>query len=349
MRQLLATLLFLLTASAGAQSSGVVLMYHRFDENRYPSTNVRLEQFEAHLDYLDENGFSIVPLRQMLETIFNGGDIPDKAVSLTVDDAYLSVYKNAFPILKQRAVPLTVFVSTDAVDEGGAGVMSWEQMREMQRHNIDFANHSAGHLHLAHTKEGESCQQWLERIRRDLERARNRLEQELGPQGLPLLAYPFGEYNKEVAQLAGSMGYLALGQHSGAVGRNSDRLALPRFAINEHYARLDSFAIKVSSLPLPLAGQQPEEPELSQENPPRLTLRLTRNAPLSATQISCFLGNGSALEVLEKSERSLTVRARHALPEGRSRYNCTAPAGDGRYHWFTQPWFNGADPSDPAY
>jgi len=352
MKKLLLLLLLLTTLPLPASeptAHGVVLMYHRFGEERYPTTNIRLEQFKAQLDYLQREGFTIWPLRRMLDAIFNGGDIPDKTVSLTVDDAYLSVYTHAFPILRQRALPMTVFVSTDAVDEEGVGIMSWQQMREMQRHGIDFANHGAGHLHLAHRKEGESHRQWCKRIRRDLEQARNRLEQELGPQGRPLLAYPFGEYNTELAQLVGSMGYLALGQHSGAIGPNSDRLALPRFAMNEHYAHLDSFATKVASLPLPLAGQQPREPELSQENPPRLTLRLSREAPLSARQISCFLGDGSALEVLEKSERSLTVRSPHALPRGRSRYNCTAPAGDGRYYWFTQPWFNGADPADPAY
>lgn len=350
MRQLLATLLLLLTASAAAQSAGVVLMYHRFDENRYPSTNVRTEQFEAHLNYLDDNGFTIVPLRQMLEAIFEGGRLPDKAVALTADDAYLSVYTHAYPILKRRGLPMTVFVSTDAIDDKQGGYMNWEQMRQMSEHNIDFGNHSASHMHMAHRLEGETEAAWLQRLRSDLQRAQQRLDKELGAEQPRLLAYPFGEYNCRTAQLVAELGYIALGQHSGAIGPNSLRQALPRFPINERYAALESFALKAASLPMPLQKWQPREPQVDDNhNPPQLSLLLDEATTLNTGQISCFLGSGQRLEVIEKSKRSLTVKAPSPLASGRSRYNCTAPAGGGRYYWFGQPWFNGADPADPAY
>ncbi|MGM0594992.1 MAG: polysaccharide deacetylase family protein [Pseudomonadota bacterium] len=350
MRPLLALLLLLVLGHSAAEPSGVGLMYHRFDEDRYPSTSVRSEQFEAQLDYLEENGFTIVPLRQMLAGIFDGAPLPDKAIALTADDAYRSVYTQAYPILKRRGLPMTVFVSTDAIDTKQSGFMSWEQMREMRRHGIDFGNHSASHLHLAHRLEGESETQWLQRLRSDLQRAQQRLDEELGVEQPRLLAYPFGEYNCRVAQLASELGYIALGQHSGAIGPQSRCQALPRFPINERYAELESFALKASSLPMPLQSWQPREPQLTANaNPPSLTLRLDKRTKLDPGQISCFLGSGERLEVEEKGRRSLTLRASSPLPAGRSRYNCTAPAGSGRYYWFSQPWFNGPDPADPAY
>ena len=115
MKKLLLLLLLLTTLALPASeppAHGVVLMYHRFGEERYPTTNIRLEQFKAQLDYLQREGFTIWPLRRMLDAIFNGGDIPDKTVSLTVDDAYLSVYTHAFPILRQRALPMTCLLYT---------------------------------------------------------------------------------------------------------------------------------------------------------------------------------------------------------------------------------------------
>jgi hypothetical protein len=270
-------------------------------------------------------------------------------VALTVDDAYHSFYLRAYPILKQRNIPLTVFVNTDAVDKKLPGYMSWEQMREMLKHGIDFANHSAAHLHMAHRLEGENVTQWLERVREDIKTAQQRLDQELGDQGQRLLAYPFGEYNTAVANMVQKMGYIAFGQHSGAMGPLSDIRALPRFPLNEHYAGLDGFAIKVSSLPLPVEAQQPWEPELTGNNPPSLTLTLTDTSGLSAAQIHCFHGNGTPLGNRKITEHSLTVQAGKALGPGRSRYNCTASAGHRRFYWFSQPWFNGADPADPAY
>lgn len=351
MRTLFLLILLLLASAVTATPyppHGVVLMYHRFDENRYPSTNIRMEQFEAQLDYLQREGFHIWPLRKLLTALDEGTAIPDKTVVLTVDDAYLSVYEKAFPLIQARDLPLTVFVSTVAVDEKHNGYMSWEQMREMQRHGVDFANHSHGHLHLNHRLEGESEAAWLERVSGDIEKAQQRLEKELGVEGKKMLAYPFGEYNLTLASKLREMGYTAFGQHSGAIGRDSDRSALARFPINEHFGAIDKFAVKVASLPLPIEVNRPE-PEIGEANPPRLTLELKASAPITASQVNCFLGNGSPLQITREGKQRLSVVADQPLDAGRSRYNCTAPAGNGRFYWFSQPWFNGPDPADPAY
>jgi hypothetical protein len=145
------------------------------------------------------------------------------------------------------------------------------------------------------------------------------------------------------------MGFIGLGQHSGAIGPQSRREALPRFPINEQFAALDKFAIKVASLPLPLARQLPQEPQLTGDNPPSLTLELAPGHEALSERIACFLGNGTPLEIVAHHPGSITVRAVSALRPGRSRYNCTAPAGDGRYYWFSQPWLNGPDAADPDH
>lgn len=328
---------------------GVVLMYHRFEENRYPSTNIRISQFTAQLDYLQRKGYTIWPLRKLLQALHDGAQVPERTVALTVDDAYHSFYQHAYPILKQRDIPLTVFVSTDAVDDKLPGFMRWEQMREMLQHHIDFANHGAAHLHMIHRQDGESNEQLLARVQKDIERAQRRLDKELGNQGQRLLAYPFGEYNTPLANLVQKMGYIAFGQQSGAIGPHSDTRALPRFPLNEHYSSLDTFAVKVSSLPLPITSQVPWEPQLTVNNPPSLTLNLEEDSNVTARQLHCFHGDGTPLETHALTEHSLTVKAGKPLRSGRSRYNCTASAGKHRFYWFSQPWFNGADPADPAY
>ena len=54
---------FLLAAAIGqavpvmASDSAVVLMYHRFGETAHPSTNIRIEQFEAHLEELSREKY----------------------------------------------------------------------------------------------------------------------------------------------------------------------------------------------------------------------------------------------------------------------------------------------------
>jgi hypothetical protein len=50
-----------------AADYATVLMYHRFGEDKYPSTNIRIEQFEAHLDTLDNGDYTSWPLGKIVD------------------------------------------------------------------------------------------------------------------------------------------------------------------------------------------------------------------------------------------------------------------------------------------
>lgn len=337
LRLLLLILLLGTTATAAAASHAVAFMYHRFGEDRYPSTSIRLEQFDAQLDYLAQNGFHIWPLERVVDHVLRGEPLPDRTIAITVDDAYLSVYEHAWPRLKARGWPFTVFVNTDPVDRGLAGFMSWEQMRAMQREGVRFANHTASHDSMAERRKDEDDTAWEQRVRADIERAQQRLREELGKEvdAEPrLFAYPYGEYDTRAAELVHAMGYIAFGQHSGALGPLSDRRALPRYPMAESFAALEPFARKAASLPLPVVKAEPWEPHTGTHNPPQLTLTLQQ--PLRG--IACYNAAGQALPLIWLDNTHLQVQAQEPLRSGRSRYNCTAPAGGGRWYWYSHPW-----------
>ena len=131
--------------AAAAADNAVVLMYHRFAEDRYPSTNIRLDQFRAHLDYLQSQSFNVVSLADLLAALDGKVELPEKAVVITIDDAYRSVYEVAWPLFREYGYPFTVFVSSDPVDGGSPAYMSWAQMREMLNSGASYANHGAAH------------------------------------------------------------------------------------------------------------------------------------------------------------------------------------------------------------
>ena len=95
-----------------------------------------MDQFEAQLDYLAREKFKIWPLSKILTAFQTGQTMPDKVIAITVDDAFLSVYEKAWPLLKARNIPFTVFVATDAIDRNVADVMRWDQIREMQAEGV---------------------------------------------------------------------------------------------------------------------------------------------------------------------------------------------------------------------
>lgn len=328
--------LVLLAESVSADA--VVFLYHRFGEDRHASTNVRLEQFEAHLDYLDRKGFAIWPLDRVVAHHREGRDIPDRTVVITVDDAYLSVYTEAFPRLKARGWPFTVFVSTQAVDQRLAGFMTWEQMREMGEHGVSYGNHGVTHDYLVRRKTGETDSQWRERMQWELDRAQQRLSEELGVEE-KLFAYPYGEYDEPLANLVRDSGYVAFGQHSGAVGRYADPRALPRFPMAEAFAPIEQFANKADSLALPVRQATPWNPIIANENPPRLELQLEKRLP-RAKEMRCYVTGQEPAELqwLDTAYTRIAVRARAALAQGRSRYNCTVPGPQGRFYWYSHLW-----------
>lgn len=325
-------------ALAGVPNA-VIFMYHHFGEEKHPSTNIRLEQFDAHLGYLQTAGYQILPLEEIVRAIREGKSLPERTAAITVDDAYLSVYTAAYPRLKQRGWPFTVFVATDAVDQRLPAFMTWGQMREMQANGVTFANHSSSHSYLIRLRKGETRRQWRQRVRQDIEQAQSRLWEELRVRPT-LFAYPYGEYDRRLAEIVSELGLTAFGQQSGAVGPFSDPRALPRFPMAEQFAAMDQFRLKAASLALPVRDVKPWDPVLKDRTPPTMVVTLAES-DADLARLQCFGGDGAVMEPvwLDKEPRRFMVTAAKPLPPGRSRYNCTAPSSrSGRYYWFSHLW-----------
>jgi biofilm PGA synthesis lipoprotein PgaB len=337
-----AYLLYLLPVlPAHAAEHAVILMYHHFGSDTPPATSVTPEQFASHLDYLASNDYRVWPLEKIVAHLLERQPLPDRVVAITVDDAWISVYSEAWPRLRARGWPFTVFVATDPVDQGLRAVMSWAQMREMAgAAGVTFANHSRSHDHLIRRRSGEDDAQWRERIRADLLHAQGRLEAELG-RAPRLLAWPYGEYDPQLQQLAEELGFTAFGQHSGPAGIWSDPLALPRFPLAVSYAALSEVSEKLQTRPLPVVHAEPRDPVLAlDEDRPLLRVTLQPGDYRPET-LGCYVAGQGRVEPrwLDAQRTRFEVRAERPLPVGRSRYNCTAqPVSGSGWLWYSQPW-----------
>ena len=83
--------------AAIAADSAVLVMYHRFGEDKYPSTSVTLAQFEAHIEHLASGGYTVLPVPEILAAIDAGRPLPERTVGITVDDATRSTFVEAWP------------------------------------------------------------------------------------------------------------------------------------------------------------------------------------------------------------------------------------------------------------
>ena len=143
-------------------------MYHRFEENKYPSTNIRLNDFLKHLEIIQNNNIRFVNPKNFKNEL--SSNKKQRKILLTIDDGFLSFYENAWPILKEKEIPFILFVSTREV--GLSNYMSWSQIKEISKENfVEIGNHSHSHEYLV----DES----IERIESDIQNSINifKLEQ----------------------------------------------------------------------------------------------------------------------------------------------------------------------------
>ena len=314
------------------RSEAVIFMYHRFGEDRYPSTNIKLEQFAFELEYLAKHHYNVWPLSKIIRYMQNKRTLPPKTVALTMDDAYKSVYTHAYPLLKEKGFPFTVFVNTEPVDKHYGAFMTWEQMREMQQNGAEFANHTLRHnsfvsfLNLPRKK-------LRAKIEEEIMQAQHRLQDELGATcntTPPMLAYPFGEYTRSIATVVKELGFTAVAQVPGVFSQMIPLQEIPRYPMAERFAGKKGFLLKLHTHAFPLK-HLPTDKHLIVNNPPKLQLVLSY--PFHS--INCFVSSGERVNMQMQNQTILTVQAKKPLHPPRDHYTCTAKAEDGGWYWYS--------------
>lgn len=330
----------LLSFTGLVQAQLVILQYHHIDATTPPSTSISPDAFLEHLKLLEQEGMQVVDLYDAIQTIRSGAAVAEKSVAITFDDAYLSIYENAYPLLKERQWPFTVFVNTGAVDERHGRVMSWDQLRDMKANGGRLGNHSVNHHYLTEKPDDISLDDWLNQ---EVNTAEARLEAELG-ESQRLMAYPYGEFTLDIVNWMAEHNYIAFGQQSGPVGPLSHPQALPRFPAAGIYANPKTLKTKLYTLALPLTPDHLQEPWLPGADMPAMALTFP-GIDMYASQIQCFASGEGAIPTEATTESGvihLTTQATQPMAGGRSRYNCTAPSKShkGWYYWYSQLWIN---------
>ena len=300
-------------------------MYHRFEENKYPSTNIRIKDFKIHLNLIKEAGLEFVYPHKFEEYINKRNKT--KKILLTIDDGFLSFYDEAWPILKSEKIPFIIFVNTESV--GSRGYMSWDQLKEISKYDfVHIGNHSHTHEYLADMSDEE--------IRKDLQIAKELFKKNLS-NNTEFCAYPFGEYRESYKKIVKNMGFnYAFGQHSGVMDFTKDKFELPRFPINEKYGEIKRFKNLLKTLPFPYKKIYPVEKYLlDKNNPPDVKITFFEDGP-NIKNISCYSNEGdvwekSKIEFINKNELKVILRDKFTTERGR--INCSLREESGEWRW----------------
>ena len=293
------------------ENSIAVFVYHRFGENNYPSTNTRIPQFKKHLDELIKNNYNVVSTETIIDALQNNKNLPEKTVAITIDDAFFSIYKKAWPILKEKKLPFTIFVSTGPVNSNSKNYMNWEQLKEMNNRGVTIGHHTKNHFHLVGKKK--------ETIISEIEEASDDFLKNLGY--VPdIFAYPYGEYSSEIKEITKNYFKAAFGQQSGGIYNGIDIFELPRFSLNEQYGDLKRFKFAANSYGLKIKNVLPENKVITDINPPLLGFTLLDDLE---GLIRCYPSHNIKADLTKLGNKRIEIRFDRAFPKGRTRINCT--------------------------
>ena len=237
------------------------IMYHRFNETKYPSTNINMDIFKRQIEIINQKNINFYNPKEFIENFHEKKK--EKKILLTIDDAFVSFYENAWPFLKKNKIPFILFVSTEPI--GKSGYMNWSQIKEID--NEDFAfigNHSHSHEYLVKFD--------FESFKKDIILSKKIFEKNLG-YNPPFFSYPFGEYSLRQKTFIKNNFNIAFGQHSGVIDLNKDKYELPRFPINEKYGDLERFKFLISLSPLEYKSVSLKDKFIeNSNNPPKLEI-----------------------------------------------------------------------------
>ena len=300
-------------------------MYHRFNENKYPSTNIQMEVFVKQLDMIEQMNIKFVDPRDFRQKLSENKR--ERKILFTVDDGLLSFYKNAWPILRERKIPFILFVNTREV--GSYNYMNWDQIIEISNSDIvEIGNHSHSHEYLV----DESP----ELIKEDILKSIEIFEKKLGKNS-EFFSYPFGEYSLEFKKIIKDLGFkYAFGQHSGVIDETKDLWELPRFPINEKYGEIKRFKTLMKTLPFKYKNIFPRERYLLQSNnPPNIQIEFYENIK-NLNQINCYSNEGnkwrnSNLKFTKANFLEINISEKFVSERGR--INCSLREENGFWRW----------------
>lgn len=328
-RAISASILLLLSASLFAipraedeLPTATVLCYHIVEAPSAPRMQIGRDTFIQHLRYIEMTGYNVIPLEHLYEYVIGKRkSIPKNSIVITIDDGWRSTYTEAFPELQARKFPFTVFIYPNIIGKT-ANALTWDQIREMSEAGVDIQSHALTHPFLTRRKQrsmsDENYRNWLQK---ELVESRRILEKQSGKK-VRFLAYPYGDYDDDLAKATAKAGYLAaLTCDFGPVRRGSDPLKMKRVVIDDTMS-FAAFRRYLGTKPLQLAEMTPSPGEAVRAGTTRITARIKGYEALDPSSVGmALLSFGKTIpysydarngEITLKLQRSIgTMKSRH--------------------------------------
>lgn len=246
-------------ANAAEPSEGsiaIVLVYHRFGPVAADSMTVTTPVFAWQLKYLRDNGYTVVPLRDVVKFVEGRGSLPPRAVAIAADDGHRTVFTEMKPLVERYRIPVTLFIYPSAISNASYA-MTWEQLTELKATGLfSIESHTYWHPNFRTEKKRLPEDEYRNFVATQLEKSRAILERRFNSK-VDMLAWPFGIYDDELIAAARKAGYVAAFTiERRNASPNCNVMAIPRYIVTNHDTG-KTFANLVSGASAERANQPP--------------------------------------------------------------------------------------------
>ncbi len=307
------------------------LLYHRFNESKYPSTSISKELFRQQLSYLKKNQFEVLNFSDAISKLRSRNG-QGRYIVITIDDAFNSFMEHGFPVLKEFGFPATLFINTETV--GSGDYLSWSDLKILAKNNIEIGNHTHTHDYFLDLDTINRQQSFFEDVLLAQELIKSNLN--FNPS---VFAFPYGEFDDGMIEVVKNMGFIgAAAQNSGVMSVYPDLFALPRFPMTDYYGKMELFSDKVSMKALPVIRTIPSS-TISQVNPPVLKILLGHD-DLDFNQLQCFIQGGNC-NITQSGTDPYTIQisSDQKLGSRRHLYTVTVPGKNhSQWYWYSHQW-----------
>ncbi len=212
-----------------------VLGYHQFDGPKKDPWVLPPDVFRQQMQALKDANITVISMADFLAWRRGEKAIPEKSVVITIDDGYVSGYREAWPILKEFGNPFTMYVYTNFVSKGGKSI-TWGQLREMSAAGVGIGCHSRSHDVMTKPRHRVATESYDEWLKAELVTACQEIATKVS-QPVNTFAFPYGKHNDAISALGLAAGFdvmftitdepALIGSPPGNIGRYLIRSDLP--------------------------------------------------------------------------------------------------------------------------
>jgi len=209
---------------------GITILYYHSIDGSGSVISTSPSQFLRQMQFLKRRRFQVLSLVQLTDLLRTKEPLPSKTVVITFDDGYQNNYHYAFPVLQEFGFPATVFIATKYCGQTNdwpqlgfvlpsLAMLSWAEIREMSRFNIEMGCHTHSHPNLVEAGPEET--------REEILLSKGILEEKVG-NPVRFFAYPYGTADRPIKEIVASEFVAACSTQPGRVDHRSDLYSLER-------------------------------------------------------------------------------------------------------------------------